>query len=63
MTETKCPICKQGIRFEGEDEPEDFPFCSERCRLVDLGIWLAEGYTIEGGGAAADDLPDDSLGG
>lgn len=27
------------------DEPE-FPFCSERCRLIDLGKWASGGYVI-----------------
>jgi endogenous inhibitor of DNA gyrase (YacG/DUF329 family) len=26
----------------------DFPFCSERCRLIDLGVWFDEGYRIPG---------------
>ena len=63
MKQTQCPICKQGIRLEGEEEPKYFPFCSERCQLVDLGIWFSEGYTIEGMGQPADDGADDSLGG
>jgi hypothetical protein len=24
----------------------DFPFCSERCRLIDLGKWASGGYVI-----------------
>ena len=27
---------------------KSFPFCSERCRLVDLGGWLTEKYTVPG---------------
>jgi endogenous inhibitor of DNA gyrase (YacG/DUF329 family) len=27
------------------------PFCSERCRLIDLGAWLAEKHAIPGGDA------------
>ena len=38
----KCPICKKEVAL---GEP-DFPFCSERCRLVDLGKWAAEEYRI-----------------
>jgi endogenous inhibitor of DNA gyrase (YacG/DUF329 family) len=38
----KCPICKKDVRL-GE---ADFPFCSERCRLIDLGNWSAEKYRI-----------------
>ncbi len=40
-----CPICKKPVAPE---EP-DFPFCSERCRLIDLGNWATEKYVIPGG--------------
>jgi endogenous inhibitor of DNA gyrase (YacG/DUF329 family) len=39
---SKCPICK---RSAIGDDPE-FPFCSERCRFVDLGRWLGGEYRI-----------------
>ncbi|MDW8130040.1 MAG: DNA gyrase inhibitor YacG [Bryobacterales bacterium] len=38
----KCPICKKPVAF---GEPY-MPFCSERCKLVDLGNWLDERYVI-----------------
>jgi endogenous inhibitor of DNA gyrase (YacG/DUF329 family) len=38
----KCPICKKDVAF---DDPE-MPFCSERCRLIDLGNWATEKYVI-----------------
>jgi endogenous inhibitor of DNA gyrase (YacG/DUF329 family) len=38
----KCPICKKAVPA---DSP-DFPFCSERCRLIDLGNWSSESYRI-----------------
>ena len=34
-----CPTC--GRPFESEASPA-MPFCSERCRLIDLGRWLSE---------------------
>ena len=37
-----CPICKKEV---APDAP-DFPFCSERCKLIDLGNWSAEKYRI-----------------
>ncbi len=40
----KCPICKKDVK---EKNPE-FPFCSERCRMVDLGNWASEKYVIPG---------------
>ena len=42
----KCPICKKPIA--GPKENEAFPFCSPRCRLIDLGKWLGGDYRIAG---------------
>ena len=39
-----CPICKKDVAL---DNPE-MPFCSERCRLIDLGAWLTEQHAIAG---------------
>ena len=38
----RCPICKKEVKSSG---PE-FPFCSERCRTIDLGKWASGGYVI-----------------
>lgn len=38
----KCPICKKDVAL---DDPE-MPFCSERCRIIDLGNWASEKYVI-----------------
>ena len=38
-----CPICKKPI--DSEKDPQ-FPFCSERCRILDLGNWASEKYVI-----------------
>jgi len=38
----KCPICKKEVKL---DDPE-MPFCSERCREIDLGNWAMEKYVI-----------------
>jgi endogenous inhibitor of DNA gyrase (YacG/DUF329 family) len=35
-------------------EYPDFPFCSRRCRIIDLGRWLGEEYRLPGGAAAAE---------
>ena len=39
----QCPICKKPTHSEHD---ADFPFCSERCRLMDLGNWSSEKYVI-----------------
>ena len=41
----KCPICNTLI----EDAPDDYPprpFCSPRCKLLDLGNWFDEAYRV-----------------
>jgi endogenous inhibitor of DNA gyrase (YacG/DUF329 family) len=45
----RCPICHKAVRTpakEPSEEAEFFPFCSERCRLIDLGAWLDAKYKI-----------------
>jgi endogenous inhibitor of DNA gyrase (YacG/DUF329 family) len=41
----KCPICKKETAWEGN---EYRPFCSERCKLIDLGKWASGEYRIAG---------------
>jgi len=43
MPKIRCPICDK--RFESADSQSP-PFCSDRCRRVDLGRWLGEGYGL-----------------
>jgi endogenous inhibitor of DNA gyrase (YacG/DUF329 family) len=38
----RCPTCRKIVLFS---EPE-FPFCSERCRTIDLGKWASGTYVI-----------------
>jgi endogenous inhibitor of DNA gyrase (YacG/DUF329 family) len=38
-----CPICRKPV--DSAIHP-DFPFCSERCRLLDLGNWASEKYVV-----------------
>ena len=37
-----CPTCKQPTAVDGEHRP----FCSRRCKMVDLGKWLGGDYAI-----------------
>jgi hypothetical protein len=39
----RCPICKRQAAYEGNSLR---PFCSERCKLIDLDNWLAGRYRI-----------------
>ena len=49
-----CPTCKQPV----DRTAEDFPFCSERCRLLDLGKWASGGYVVSSPLRDISDLPD-----
>ncbi len=42
MASVKCPICGREV----PDGAKTFPFCDERCRLLDLGNWLDERYAV-----------------
>ncbi|HUP05015.1 MAG TPA: DNA gyrase inhibitor YacG [Bryobacteraceae bacterium] len=53
----KCPICKKVEVNPGDAE---FPFCSERCRLLDLGNWASEKYVIPGKPAAGVPLAEEA---
>ncbi|MCL4536400.1 MAG: DNA gyrase inhibitor YacG [Nitrospirae bacterium] len=40
-----CPVCKKKTTWE---ENPWRPFCSERCKLIDLGKWASEEYKVPG---------------
>jgi len=42
----KCPKCGKRYSFRSVGQWKPYPFCSERCRLIDLGSWLNEDYQI-----------------
>ena len=42
----KCPVCKRPVPWIPELEFK--PFCSERCKLIDLGEWVMEENRIPG---------------
>jgi len=50
-----CPICKKAVTL---GDP-DFPFCSERCREIDLGNWATEKYRIPGPSALPQESEED----
>jgi len=51
-----CPTC--GRQLEWSDAFPYRPFCSERCRLIDLGDWLTEKHVVPGESVT----PDEGLG-
>jgi endogenous inhibitor of DNA gyrase (YacG/DUF329 family) len=40
-----CPGCRKKVPWQGNPHR---PFCSERCRLIDLGAWAEENYRVAG---------------
>jgi endogenous inhibitor of DNA gyrase (YacG/DUF329 family) len=48
----RCPICKKSVK----STDADFPFCSDRCRLIDLGKWASGGYVISSPVTDAEEL-------
>ena len=54
-TKVPCPRCGRPVPWTAESKYR--PFCSERCRLIDLGAWFDERHRIAG----AADLPDEAV--
>ncbi len=48
----RCPTCKRETTWEGNAFR---PFCSERCKLIDLDNWLSERYRISAPGETEDE--------
>lgn len=51
-----CPHCGKPVAWE--DSNPCRPFCSERCRLIDLGQWASESYRITAEKAESTDSPE-----
>lgn len=53
----KCPTCQKEIFYS----PDNIfrPFCSERCKLIDLGAWAAEEHRVEGQDLILDEFMSD----
>ncbi len=49
----RCPICGKKALWEGNPFR---PFCSERCKLIDLGRWLKEDYRLTTGPEGVEEL-------
>ncbi len=59
MIRGRCPICSKRFEAARLDDAPFFPFCSERCRLVDLGRWIDGNYTIPATSSASADSSED----
>ncbi|MHC4556913.1 MAG: DNA gyrase inhibitor YacG [Planctomycetota bacterium] len=48
----RCPVCHKAVKASTQKQSEEvtfFPFCSQRCKLTDLGAWLDTKYKIISG--------------
>ncbi|MGD0281688.1 MAG: DNA gyrase inhibitor YacG [Dissulfurispiraceae bacterium] len=43
IMQVRCPVCRRKTTWE---ENPFKPFCSERCKLTDLGKWASEEYRV-----------------
>jgi endogenous inhibitor of DNA gyrase (YacG/DUF329 family) len=48
MMKARCPICSKNFEVDRTALPPGFPFCSDRCKLIDLGRWIDGAYSIPG---------------
>ncbi len=48
MIKGRCPICRKAYAIAELRDLPSFPFCSDRCKLVDLGRWIDGVYAIPG---------------
>ena len=54
-TRARCPTCRKAVETAPETRPADYPFCSQRCRLLDLYRWLEGSYRIPVGQLGSDE--------
>jgi endogenous inhibitor of DNA gyrase (YacG/DUF329 family) len=58
MIRVRCPICGKSFEIDKLDDLPSFPFCSDRCKLVDLGRWIDGAYAIPGPSEPAPEAPE-----
>lgn len=46
MIKVRCPICGKAFEIAKLDDLPSFPFCSDRCKLIDLGRWIDGSYAV-----------------
>jgi uncharacterized protein len=60
MISGRCPICGKLYQIEKLGDLPSFPFCTDRCRMIDLGRWIDGDYAIPGAENASPEEPPDS---
>lgn len=59
MTQIACPTCQKKTVWSTENK--DRPFCSAKCKLIDLGEWASESYAIPQQTSEEDEVFSDAL--
>ena len=63
VVELPCGTCGRELRFVLGALPDSFPFCSMRCKTLDLGSWLVAGEDSDDEGSSdTEEQPGDSSG-
>jgi endogenous inhibitor of DNA gyrase (YacG/DUF329 family) len=58
----KCPTCGRPVAWS--EASKHRPFCSERCKMIDLGAWASDRYVVPGSAAGqAEAMPATAPGG
>jgi len=58
----RCPTCRAPVETDPAARPKWYPFCSDRCRLVDLHRWLTGAYAIPVAAPTPEDLEEAAKG-
>lgn len=61
MIKVRCPICQRVMAGQSPAEWPQYPFCSPKCRLIDLGRWLGEDYRVASESNEEEDTTTDAL--
>ncbi len=56
LTNIHCPTCRKLTPWDGN---QFRPFCSERCKMIDLGAWAGEEYRIPAEEKPEDEEPEE----
>ena len=58
MIRGRCPTCQKPFEIERLADLASFPFCTDRCKLVDLGRWIDGVHAIPGPEVRTEPEPD-----
>jgi len=58
MSKYRCAKCNTPLKDDAVENSEWFPFCTERCKMADLGAWFSGEYAIPGKRVGHDEIPD-----